>query len=53
VRGRLSKQAVREIREWWATYCLVPKPREISARYGIRRDTVYDVAQGRLYKAVK
>jgi hypothetical protein len=53
VKGRLSRQAVRDIREWWAIYHMVPKPREIGRRYGINRSAIYDIVRGRRYKAVQ
>lgn len=53
MKRRLSRRAVREIREWLAAYRLVPKPREICRRYGITRTVLYGIADGRTYKAVR
>lgn len=50
---RLSAQAVREIREWFAAYTLMPKPREMVRRYGVPRERLYQIGYRKAYKAVQ
>jgi hypothetical protein len=53
MKGRLPHDAVREIRNWWAAYELVLKPRDICRRHRISRSTIYDIVRRRAYKDVR
>lgn len=50
--GRLSAEAVREIREWYERWTAVERPKQMAYRYGVHKSLLTQIGEGLLYKEV-
>lgn len=47
---RLDEAAVREIREWYARWAAVERPKQMAIRHGVHRSALLQIALGDIYK---